>query len=416
MTTRKREGLRPGATASGGLLVALDKRPQLIMAGSLLALAIMAGGAILYFASAYAMPLFAAFIFAVVLAPLCRWIEWLRIPAALAALLAMILASGVVYAGVAFVAQPAASWIDQAPETLQKAQRQLRKLQEPFKTVQDLSHQVEDFSIMPNQPKPRTVVIEGPGLTQSLIASAQVILVQTAFVMVLTYFFLLTKDELRLKIIALQQRLCDRVRTARIFRDVERSVAGYMVAFSLINLSAGIAVGIACWRLGLPNPAMWGGIAAILNFVPYLGPAVTIGLLGLAGLSTFDTLLPASYPVLAYLAISFIEANIVTPAIMSRRMTLNPLAIMLALSFWTWIWGPVGALISLPLLIMLKVVCDHTPSLRAVGALVGGPLERSRKLSEAKTADKIAEKQVEQAQPDEVPGEPAGEGTSPVAA
>src|SRR5262249_25716740 len=155
--------------------------------------------------------------------------------------------------------------------------------------------------------------------------------------------------------IALQTRLCDRVRTARIFRDVERSVAGYMVTFSFINLSAGIAVAIACWRLGLPNPAMWGGIAAILNFIPYLGPAVTIGLLGLAGLSTFDTLLPASYPVLAYLGISFVESNIITPAIMSRRMTLNPLAIMLALSFWTWIWGPVGALISLPLLIMLKV-------------------------------------------------------------
>jgi predicted PurR-regulated permease PerM len=153
---------------------------------------------------------------------------------------------------------------------------------------------------------------------------------------------------------------------------------------------------------------MWGGIAAVLNFVPYLGPAVTIGLLALAGLSTFDTLLQASYPVLAYLGISFVESNIVTPAIMSRRMTLNPLAIMLALSFWTWIWGPVGALISLPLLIMLKVVCDHTPSLRAVGAFIGGPLDRGRKRQRAEAADEAAEQQLVE-EPDPPPESEAEE-------
>ena len=121
---------------------------------------------------------------------------------------------------------------------------------------------------------------------------------------------------------------------------------------------------------------MWGGIAAILNFVPYLGPAVTVGLMGLAGLATFDTLLQASLPILAYFIVNMIESNIVTPMVMSRRMTLNPLAIMLAGSFWTWLWGPVGGVVSLPLLIMLKVVCDHTPAMRAVGSLIGAPITR----------------------------------------
>src|SRR6185295_3860258 len=196
------------------------RTPQIITAASLLVLTILAAGAVLYFARAYAMPLFAAFVFSVVLAPLCSRIEWFRIPTALAALLTLIFASGVVYAGFAFIAQPAATWIDKAPESIQKAERQIRKLREPFQTVQDISHEVEGLSIVPNQPAARTVVVQGPGLTQSLIASAQVILVQTAFVLVLTYFFLLTREEVRLKFISLQRRLGGGVRTARVFRDV----------------------------------------------------------------------------------------------------------------------------------------------------------------------------------------------------
>jgi predicted PurR-regulated permease PerM len=315
-------------------------------------------------------------VFAVILAPVCARLEWMRIPTVIAALLALALASGVAYAGFSFVAKPAAHWIDDAPQTLRKAETQFRKFQEPFKAVTSISKEVDGLSLTPPAPKSRTVVVQGPELTQSLLASAQVIIVQAAFVLVLTYFFLLTREDIRLKLIAFQSKLAHRVRTARAFRDVERRVSEYIVTFSLINLGVGVAVGLACWQLGLPEPAMWGGIAAILNFVPYLGPAVTVGLMGLAGLATYDTLLQASFPVLAYFAVNMVESNVVTPLVMSRRMTLNPLAIMLAVSFWTWLWGPVGGVISLPLLIMLKVVCDHTPAMRAVGSLIGAPIAR----------------------------------------
>lgn len=149
---------------------------------------------------------------------------------------------------------------------------------------------------------------------------------------------------------------------------------------------------------------MWGGIAAILNFIPFVGPAVTIVLLGLAGLSTFDTMVQASFPVLAYWAINLVESNVVTPLIMGRRMTLNPLAIVLAVSFWTWIWGPVGGVISLPLLIMLKVVCDHTPSLRAIGALIGAPIARKREPETAAVAAPAHPPTPERYQPEAEPG------------
>jgi predicted PurR-regulated permease PerM len=373
-----------GPAASGsfpGAFVLLERRPQAITAVCLVALSIIATGVVLYVARAYLLPVGVGFVFSVILAPLCGRLEWLKIPRPIAAFAALLLAGGIAYAGFSFIAEPAARWIDQAPQTLQKAERQLRNLQAPLKTVTDLSHEMEGLSITPTAPRQRTVVVQGPELTQSLLASAQVIAVQAAFVLVLIYFFLISREDIRLKMIAFHPKLRDRVRMARIFRDVQRRVAGYIVTFSLINLAVGIAVGLACWQLGLPEPAMWGGIAAVLNFVPFVGPVITICLLALAGLSTFDTLLQASFPVLAYWLINFIESNLVTPTVMSRRMTLNPLAIILAVSFWTWIWGPVGGLISLPLLIMFKVVCDHTPALRFAGALFGAPLTRGFRTS-----------------------------------
>jgi predicted PurR-regulated permease PerM len=231
----------------------------------------------------------------------------------------------------------------------------------------------------PSTPASRTVVVQEQGFAQSLLASAPVAIAQTGFVFILCYFLLITREEFRIKFIAFQPSLRDRVRAARVFRDVGRRVSGYIVTFAIINVVVGTATGLACWRLGLPEPLMWGGLAAIFNFIPFLGPVITMALLGLAGLATFDTLLEAAYPVLAFMAISFLEANLITPTIVGRRMTLNPLAIILAVSFWIWMWGPVGGVIGLPLLIMFKVICDNTPPLRVVGALIGAPLVRASK-------------------------------------
>jgi predicted PurR-regulated permease PerM len=203
--------------------------------------------------------------------------------------------------------------------------------------------------------------------------------VQTGLIFILCFFLLVSREEFRIKFIAFQPSLQARVRAARVFRDISHRVTGYIVTFAAINLVVGVATGLACWQLGLPEPLMWGGFAMLCNFIPFLGPAIMMGLLGLAGLATFDTLLEGTFPVMAFMVISFIEANLVTPTVVGRRMTLNPLAIILFVSFWTWLWGPIGGLIALPLLIMLKVVCDHTPALNGVGVLIGGPLVRMSK-------------------------------------
>lgn len=356
----------------------VEKHPQLVTAICLSVMAALAICVALAAGQAFLLPIAVALVFSVILAPLCSRIEWFRIPRPLAALMALIIAGGIAYLAFSLIAEPASRWMENAPQTIQRAERQLRKLQEPLKPLTDISKEVQDLQIVPQPAAPasRTVVVQQPGLAQALITSVQTAIVQTGFIFILCYFLLITRGEFRLKFIAFQPTLRSRVQAARIFRDVERRVSGYIVTFSMINMAVGIGTGLACWQLGLPEPLMWGGLATMFNFIPFLGPAIMMALLGLAGLATFDSLVEASFPVLAFMGISFLEANLITPTIVGRRMTLNPLAIILVVSFWIWIWGPVGGIIALPLLIMFKVICDHTPPLRVVGALIGAPLER----------------------------------------
>ncbi len=359
----------------------VERNPQLVTAVCLTILSILAVCVALWAGQAFMLPIAVALVFSVILSPLCSRIEWFWIPRPIAALMGLIIAGGLVYLAFALIAEPASRWMANAPQTIQRAERQLRKLQEPLKPFTDISKEVQDMQIVPATPTPasRTVVVQQPGLAQSLLASAQTIIAQTGFVFILCYFLLITREEFRIKFIAFQPTLKGRVQAARIFRDVSRRVSGYIVTFSMINIAVGVGTGLACWQLGLPEPLMWGGLAALFNFIPFLGPVITMALLGLAGLATFDTLVEASFPVLAFMGISFLEANLITPTIVGRRMTLNPLAIILTVSFWIWLWGPVGGVIGLPLLIMFKVMCDHTPALRVVGALIGAPLVRVTK-------------------------------------
>ena len=356
----------------------VEQHPQLVTAICLSILAALAICVALAMGQTFLLPIAVALVFSVILAPLCSRIEWFRIPRPVAALLTLIVAGGIAYLAFSLIAQPAANWMENAPQTIQRAERQLRKLQEPLKPFTDISKEMQDIQIVPQTPTPasRTVVVQQPGLAQSVLASVQTAVVQTGFIFILCYFFLITRGEFRMKFIAFQPTLRERVRAARVFRDMEKRVSGYIVTFSMINIVVGVGTGLACWQLGLPEPLMWGGLATMLNFIPFLGPAIMMGLLGLAGLATFNTLVEASFPVLAFMGISFLEANLITPTIVGRRMTLNPLAIILVVSFWIWIWGPVGGVIALPLLIMFKVICDHTPALRVVGALIGAPLVR----------------------------------------
>jgi hypothetical protein len=133
--------------------------------------------------------------------------------------------------------------------------------------------------------------------------------------------------------------------------------------------------------------------------------SIVMGLLGMAGLATFETLMEASFPLLAFMAVSFLEANIITPTVVGKRMTLNPLAIILVVSFWIWLWGPIGGVVALPLLIMFKVICDHTPPLRVIGALIGAPLVRDTRIKDEIAAQTIPHRKLGSHEPEATEGD-----------
>ena len=150
-------------------------------------------------------------------------------------------------------------------------------------------------------------------------------------------------------------------------RKIEVEIGRYFVSFSLISLGVGLAVTAAMWATGLPNPPLWGVMAAVLNFVPYLGPAISLSVISVVSILTFDTLLRALLPPLAYLAIETLEGNLVQPMTFGRSLSLNPVAIFVSLLFWGWLWGPAGILLAVPILVVIKVATDHIDTLHAVG-------------------------------------------------
>jgi len=399
MARRKRASNFAGIATQEPFLIA-GRNPQLVSAVSLAVMGVLAVCVAFWAAQAYLVPIALALVFAMLLAPLCRLLELIWIPRPLAAIMALVTAGFVAWMAFSLIAEPASRLMADAPAMMKRAERHLTELQAPLKPLTDISKEVEGLSIVdPETPASRRVVVQEPGLASSIMASAQAAAVQTGFVFILAFFLLLTREEFRIKYIAFQQTLAGRVRAARVFRDVGRRVTGYMVTFSIINLVVGVGAGLACWQLGLPEPIMWGGLGFIFNFIPFLGPAIMMALLGMAGLATFETMLEASFPLLAFMAISFLEANIITPTIVGKRMTLNPLAIILVVSFWIWLWGPIGGVVALPLLIMFKVICDHTPPLRVIGALIGAPLVRDTRAKDETGAQSIPHRKPDSHEP-----------------
>lgn len=282
---------------------------------------------------------------------------------AIVVLIFLALLGGLIFA----VASPLSFWIERIPTIWTDLRVKLTEFQAPIETIRTMREQL------------RTVTGGGEGLTVSvdddsavanLATLAPGVIAQILLFFASLYFFIATRNETRAAILKLciQRRL--RWRVAHIFRDIERLVSRYLLSITLINVAHGVAVVIAMWALGVPSPMLWGAIAAIFNFVPYLGPALTAVILFAVGLAEFDTLTGSLLPVVIYLGIHLTEAQFVTPMVIGRAMTLNPFAVLIALAFWIWLWGPIGGFIAIPfLLILYAVIWNLIPGYAAASSV-----------------------------------------------
>jgi predicted PurR-regulated permease PerM len=329
----------------------------------------------LYFARDFLLPVVLAFLLTFLLAPVVRGLNRIRVPETIgAALVILAVLSGVVY-GVYSLSGPAGDWIEQAPQGLRRVERRIRDLQRPVsevrKAAEQVQEQVEEMAGQGGQRRPTEVQLEGETLTGVVLTQTQAFLAGSIVTIILLYFLLASGDLFLRKLVRILPRLSDKKAAIEIARDMEDHISTYLVTMTLINIGLGIAVGTAMRLADMPNPVLWGVTAAVTNFVPYLGPMVTLGMIALVSLITFEDLGRALVAPALYVGLNALEGYLVTPMLLGRRLLLNPVVIFMGIIFWGWLWGIPGALLAVPILVTFKIFCDHIGPLAPIGEFLG---------------------------------------------
>lgn len=313
-----------------------------------------------------------AALLAFVLRPIVRGLKRLRVPEPVGA---AVVVGGFVAAtlfAIVSLGTPAARWLERAPATLLRIEDRLHGLLAPVAEVGEATEKVEELTDLPREPRaePTEVEIKGPGLKQRLLINAQQFGAGLVVMLTLLFFLLASGDLFLRKLVHVLPRLRDKILAVEIAHRIEADVSRYLLVVTLINTGFGIAVGVAMALLGMPNPGLWGVLAGVTNFIPYLGGLACAVILALVALLSFGTLQKALLVAGVFVALNFIESHFLTPALVGRRLELNPVAVFVGLLFWGWMWG-IGALLAVPLLATVKIFCDHVERLRPVGEFLG---------------------------------------------
>ena len=307
------------------------------------------------------LPLTAALVIAIALVPALEWFERRGFPSMIASATCVILFLILVNGALAVIIVPATDWFIELPDRLPKIQATLSPLIDFYANLQKFVDRILQSVASGTSAQARAVAVEAPhSLLDFVAGSAPAAAIQIFFAILAVFFFLAGWTKLRRRTINNRENFDRALETARVIQNVVNSTSSYLTTITIINALLGAAVALILWMLGMPSPLMWGGIVALFNFVPYLGPILGIMLLALGGLMSFDRIELAILPALVYFALHTIEANIVTPMILGRRLTINPLLILVSLSFWGWVWGTPGALLAVPILIIVQTVLKAT--------------------------------------------------------
>jgi predicted PurR-regulated permease PerM len=293
----------------------------------------------------------------------------------------VVLLVGAIGGGAYELAGPAQRWATRAPQSFVKAEVRLRAIIRP---VQQVSKNVEQAANAVGGPPAKStevVVQAGPSLTSRLFGTTQRIIAGLLEIFILLYFLLAGGDLFLQKLIKVLPHFSDKVKAVDIARATEATVSAYLSTTLLINIVEGSVVALVFWLLGMPNVLLWGALVACLEFVPYLGAATAVVVLGVAGLSAYDEIGRALLIPGSFLAINLLQANLITPLLLGHRLTLNPVAIFIGLAFFFWIWGVPGAFLAVPLLATFKIFCDNIASLAAIGEFLGQRDEEERRLT-----------------------------------
>ena len=304
------------------------------------------------------LPTTAALVIAIALVPILEWLERHSVPSALAALTCVLLFLVAASTAITAIVIPATEFFRKLPERIARVQMNLAPLLELYASFEKaVNRTVLHLAASGPVHAAQTAAVAPPSSIPELIAtSAPSAIIQVFFGILVVYFFLSGWTRLRKRTITSRSSFGGAMATARVIQDVVDDTSAYLGTITVINLSLGLVISFLLWLMGMPYPLMWGGIVALFNYVPYFGPIAAAALLALAGLMTFQDIWVAFLPAAIMIGCHLLEANAVTPFIVGHRLTINPIMILISLSFWGWVWGTPGALLAVPLLIIIQTV------------------------------------------------------------
>lgn len=324
-----------------------------VVAFALVALLIICVVAVLYVAKGFFLPITMAFIIGTMLSPAASLMERYRIPRAVAAVLIVIAVGTTVTFMLGLIASPAMEWSNNLPELGARLKEKAHLFDRPLVLWQQLQTMLGGSDTLASFEMPKfewvkpTVEFLSPTFTEFLL-----------FIPTLILFIASWPDLRRAMVMNFGDRPV-RLRTLRILNAIEEHLGNYLLMVTMINVGVGVVTGAICAVTGMPNPAGLGAMAATLNFIPIIGPIATFAILVVVGLVSFPTIGAGLLAPAAFAAVTFLEGHFITPTIVGRRLSLNALAVFMALAFWTWMWGPMGAFLSSPLLIVALIIKEH---------------------------------------------------------
>ncbi|MEN3953395.1 AI-2E family transporter [Iodidimonas sp. SYSU 1G8] len=350
-----------------------SSRLQRWQAISIIGMFIIAVLACLYLAAGIFIPVAGAILISFMVSPLIRPLIRRGIPAPILAALVIILLLGIVGTAVVAFSKPTMDWVDRLPKVTRQLEEKFRPMWESVESVQKASADVMNFTNgSSNSRKPPTVITTTPGVMERLMNSAQEIGLQVLMMLVLLYFLLAAGDMFKEKTVRLMPTFHDKRAVVSILMTIEKEVSGYLLTILLINIALGGVIGFGLYFMGLENALFWGMLAALLNFIPYIGYIIGALLVTVAALLQFPAVGDALIAPAIYTVANFVESSLVTPSLLGRRFTINPVVMFLSIAIWSWLWGIPGALMAVPLTVVLNVISSHVPSMAALNEYLSG--------------------------------------------
>jgi len=359
----------PADPPDDGAAMPLPTDPHTIFLGGLFLLALLAA---LYVASAIVLPVVLAIVLKLLLQPFVRVLDRLGLPRPVGALIALLWLVVGFAALLSAVSGPAADWAGKLPDAMSQIQGKLAILQRPIGAVQGFFDDLQRFADGGMTPFPQAPSAPSPNILGALFSGTATVAAGLFTTIVVLFYLLVAGETFLLRLVEVLPHFAEKRQAVEISLHIERNISMYLITVTLINAVVGVLTLCVMWACGVANPLLWGTLAFMLNYVPILGPMVGMAIFLMASVLSLGVTWWALLPVGLYFAIHIIEGEIATPMVMARRFTINPVAIILALVFWYWMWGVPGVILAVPMLAITKIVCDNLRPLRAFGHFLEG--------------------------------------------